>query len=177
MLFFFKVSPTSKNIWGSPSKESHIPMAMPVNNLQSLFDFAKASSASIHRQVVIIYFKVTKVLMCVFLFITIKTFKSYKSFFCLWNHNSGCSCIFPFRVFWLGSSTSDVYFTMSLHMNNSDSRNYFLIQCKQYNIIKHYIFRNYRCVTTADALTNFTYTSFSVRGHQPNIHIDNCWKQ
>ena len=42
------VSPTSKNIWGSPSKESHMPK--PVNNLQSLFDFAKASSASIHRQ-------------------------------------------------------------------------------------------------------------------------------
>ncbi|XP_052088638.1 protein PAT1 homolog 1-like isoform X3 [Mytilus californianus] len=42
------VSPSSRNIWGSPTKESH--MQKPVNNLQSLFDFAKASSATVHRQ-------------------------------------------------------------------------------------------------------------------------------
>ena len=36
------------------------------------------------------------------------------------------------------------------------------IECKQYNITKHYIFPHYRCITTADALANFTYKSFSL---------------
>ncbi|KAL5010307.1 hypothetical protein ScPMuIL_012612 [Solemya velum] len=38
------VSPTSKNIWGSPALEAESPKDQPVTNLQSLFDFAKAAS-------------------------------------------------------------------------------------------------------------------------------------
>ncbi|KAK3097464.1 hypothetical protein FSP39_009867, partial [Pinctada imbricata] len=43
------VSPSSKNIWGSPIKDSHLSQP-PVNNLQTLFDFAKAASSSPHPQ-------------------------------------------------------------------------------------------------------------------------------
>ncbi|XP_061177595.1 protein PAT1 homolog 1-like isoform X1 [Saccostrea echinata] len=42
------VSPSSRNIWGSPVKETHMPPA--VNNLQTLFDFAKAASSSTHTK-------------------------------------------------------------------------------------------------------------------------------
>ncbi|XP_078338699.1 uncharacterized protein LOC111100321 isoform X1 [Crassostrea virginica] len=40
------VSPSSRNIWGSPVKEAYMPPA--VNNLQTLFEFAKAASGSSH---------------------------------------------------------------------------------------------------------------------------------
>ncbi|XP_048766866.1 protein PAT1 homolog 1-like isoform X2 [Ostrea edulis] len=42
------VSPTSRNIWGSPVKETHVPPS--VNNLQTLFEFAKAASSSTHTK-------------------------------------------------------------------------------------------------------------------------------
>lgn len=45
------VSPTSKNIWGSPQKDFH-PPPQHVNNIQSLFDFAKsANSDSPHSSI------------------------------------------------------------------------------------------------------------------------------
>ncbi|XP_062609560.1 uncharacterized protein LOC134271362 [Saccostrea cucullata] len=42
------VSPSSRNIWGSPVKETHMPPT--VNNLQTLFEFAKAASSSTHTK-------------------------------------------------------------------------------------------------------------------------------
>ena len=38
------VSPTSKNIWGSPLQEVQQP-PQHVNNIQSLFDFAKSANS------------------------------------------------------------------------------------------------------------------------------------
>lgn len=42
------VSPTSRNIWGSPVKEAYMPPT--VNNLQTLFEFAKAASGTSHAK-------------------------------------------------------------------------------------------------------------------------------
>ena len=44
-----QVSPSSRNIWGSPVKEAYMPPA--VNNLQTLFEFAKAASGPSHGKV------------------------------------------------------------------------------------------------------------------------------
>jgi len=42
------MSPTSRNIWGSPmleAQQQQQPKPTPVNNIQSLFDFAKLANA------------------------------------------------------------------------------------------------------------------------------------